>query len=263
MKLVWETTGDWLEITPTNHHLAAYWVDCLDQAKINKFHLLKNSFDPQWVPDLKDHVTIVNDFLVNKLRISDLESFLNKDFLNQSVLNDLHRVWVNLIKSYPKLVTLISKNSENLKFNWDQINKKIHCIEDGFNCLYLAKQHWETSNIFGNEILNFDRHQIQILFSQEGRSSFNKWMHFDNDMTDSDTNDFYNMGSEISISLIRPLKVAPPENYVEYCQKQNIPVVGSNLNLGDFSNFETKSNEIRHVFLRNLFSENNTALFRY
>lgn len=262
MQIVWEKTGDWLDITPTNPEFALYWVTELSRNGVNKFDLLENDFQAEWIPLLNTHVLEVNRFLVDKCKITALQRFEHANFVDQVVLNDLHRTWIGLIVAYPKLVTLLKKHSDTLYTHWNQINKKIHAIELHFNCVYRALQYWEAPNIFGTEILNFNQCQIRLMFSQEGRSSYNKWLNFDDNSIDIDTNDYLQVGSEVCISLDRPLYCSAPENFVDYCNKKSIPVVGKNLNIGNFTNYESKLTELRQVYLRNTTIENNTALFR-
>lgn len=262
MKLVWNSSGDWLELEPINNDLAQYWVNSLDRDNCNTFNLAKNYFDLSWPNLLVEHIRVVDDFLVDKLKIDRLSAFRDQDVIDQHVLNALHRTWIGLIRDYPKLVTIISRNKE-LHTHWNQINKKVHAIEERFKSIYVARYQWETPNIFGTDILDFNFCQIQLIFSQEGRSTYNKWNMFDYNIAEQDTNDFLSIGSEVSIHLKRPCSYPPPVEYVEFCKLQNIPVVGRDLNLANFSDYETKMCEIRHVYLRNIADENNTASFEF
>jgi hypothetical protein len=263
MKLQWEVTGDWLEIEPINYNLASYWVTQLDQANINKFKLIDTKLDLTWIASLTEHVHTVNQFLVEKLKITELNRFVNSDFIDQNVLNDLHRTWIGLIAKNSNLVRLLQLRDSTLYHHWNQINKKVHLIEEGFRSTYLAQQYWNTPNIFGSEILSFNQCQVTINFSQEGRTTFNKWRMFDINNEDYDTNNYVDIGSEVSINLGMPIYYDPPSNYVDYCKQHNLSVTGEKLNLGNFLDFETKLFEIRHVYIRNISLENNTASFRF
>jgi len=262
MQLVWQTTGDWLEIDLANPGLAEYWVESLNRDKINNFNLIASKFDSTWPELLKTHISKINEFLISKLKITALESFQNLNLLDQRVLNDIHRTWIGLINTHPSLVTLIKKYDEKLWIHWNQINKKVHFIEEGFECVYCGQQYWETPNIFGTEILNFNQCQLQIIFSQEGRTNYNKWLVHDTNSIGPDTNNFKAIGSEVLISLSMPLYRDAPKNYIEYSKQNNIPVIGDILNLGNFQGFEENLTELRHVYLRNVLHENNTALFK-
>jgi hypothetical protein len=261
MKLIWNLSGDCLDIDPINYKLVQYWIDCLDRDNCNAFHLKKNYFDLDWPTALNEHICTIDDFLISKLKIDRLSVFRNQDTTDQTVLNNIHKTWIEIIYNYPKLVSLIAHDTI-LYHHWNQINKKVHAIEEGFKSIYISKKYWETPNIFGLDILSFNFCQLQIMFSQEGRGTFNKWNMFDYNIDDRDTNNFVSIGSEVLINLGRPCSYFPPKEYVDFCTSRGIPVIGKTLNLANFSKFESNLRDIRHVYLRNIARENNTASFR-
>jgi len=263
MKIVWNNTGDWLDLDPINYDLVAYWINALDRDQTNTFHLDQNYFDLSWPTALQTHIQTIDTFLNNKLKITALSNFREQDLLDQTVLNELHKTWVKLLVDYPKLVNIMLHDiNKELYYHWNQINKKLHLIEEHFQSLYVAKQYWETPNIFGKNILDFNIRQIKLNFSQAGRSTFNKWKVFDSNIVDIDTNDFFSIGSEVMINLDNPESREPPGEYVNFCKANNIPVTGRYLNLANFKNYATDLTNIRHVYLRNIAHENNTASFR-
>lgn len=261
MKIIWNNTGDWLDLDPVNYDLAAYWINSLDQDHNNTFYLGQNYFDLTWPSLLRVHIQTIDTFLNTKLKITALSDFREQDLIDQTVLNELHRIWIKLIIDHPKLVNIIKTNKE-LYCHWNQINKKLHYIEENFRCLYVTKQYWETPNIFGQNILDFNIRQVRINFSQAGRSTFDKWKIFDHNKIDFDTNNFFSIGSEIEISLENPESHVPPQEYVDFCKANNNLVIGRYLNLANFKNYTTSLTDIRHVYLRNIAHENNTASFR-
>jgi hypothetical protein len=78
----------------------------------------------------------------------------------------------------------------------------------------------------------------------------------------TDTNDFFNIGSEVLINLNNPESHEAPKEYVDFCNANSIPVIGRYLNLANFKNYAADLTNIRHVYLRNIAHENNTASFR-
>lgn len=263
MKIIWNNTGDWLDLDPVNYDLVAYWINALEQDQINAFYLSRTQFDLSCPTALRTHIQTVDTFLFNKLKIAVLSDFRERDLIDQTVLNELHRTWVKLLVDHPKLANLMSHDiNKELYYHWNQINKKLHFIEESFQSLYVAKEYWETPNIFGKNILDFNIRQIRLNFSQTGRSTFNKWKMFDSNILDIDTNDFSTIGSEVMINLTNPESYDPPKEYVNFCNLNSIPVVGRCLNLANFKNYATDLTNIRHVYLRNIAHENNTASFR-
>jgi hypothetical protein len=264
MKIIWNSTGDFLNLDPINQELAKYWINALNHDNNNNFHLVSAEFDSSWLSDLHQHLTIINQHLINKLKNNSFECFITADLLDQQILNQLHRTWVGLLEKHPMIPTLLKKIDPESELHWNQINKKLHYIEKYITCSYKTfANFWEVDNIFGPQILNFNRAQISIKFSQKGRSTFNKWVNRDFNINDTDTNNYFQIGNEISINLDREIIQLPPTNYVNFCRENNIEVVGENLNLANFNNCESKLTEIRHILIRNILHENNTALFEF
>jgi hypothetical protein len=264
MKIIWNSTGDFLNLDPTHQELAEYWINALNHDNKNNFHLSSTKFNPAWLSDLRQHLTIINQHLTTKLKNNSFECFINADLLDQQTLNQLHRTWVGVLENYPMVPALLKKIDPDSALHWDQINKKLHYIEKEIICSYHSfANFWEVDNIFGPQILNFNRAHIRLKFSQKGRSTFNKWLNQDFNINDTDTNNYFQIGAEVNINLNREIIQLPPTNYVDFCQETNIEVVGANLNLANFNNYELKLTEIRHILIRNILHENNTALFEF
>ena len=262
MKIIWKSTGDFLVLDPVCQELSEYWINALNLDNTNNFHLSFTNFNQSWLIELQQHIEIINQLLSTKLKINSFEQFITADLLDQTVLNCLHRTWIGLLESYPMIMLFFKKINPKNDFHWNQINKKLHYIEEHITCGYhTLTPFWEVANPFGIEILNFNQSQINIQFSQKGRSTFNKWLNRDFNINDTDTNNFLQIGGEVRISLAREIIQDPPKNYVAFCQENNLPIVGNTLNLANIANSESCLTQIRHVLTRNIMHENNTALF--
>ena len=66
----------------------------------------------------------------------------------------------------------------------------------------------------------------------------------------------------MAINLNNPESHEAPKEYVDFCNANSIPVIGRYLNLANFKNYAADLTNIRHVYLRNIAHENNTASFR-
>lgn len=264
MKITWTQTGDSLNLDPVNQELAEYWLSALNHDDQNNFHLSAKKFDPEYKTELEKHIQTINQLLIDKFKLFDFESYVSADLFDQTVLNNLHRTWIKVHEKYPTLPNLLSKMDMANIVHWNQINKKLHALEESFSCVYQTKQNfWEVDNPFGNRLLNFNQCHVQISFSQKGRSTYNKWINLDHNINDTDTNDFEQIGGEVAINLKREILQDPPVNYVEFCQANKYPVIGAYLNLANFSEYDTQLTRIRHVLAKNISYENNTALFEF
>jgi hypothetical protein len=262
MKIIWQQTGDFLILNSLNQELTDYWINALNQDNKNNFHLASTDFKQSWLIDLQQHIKTIDQLLSTRLKINSFNHFVTADLLDQDVLNRLHRTWIGVLESHPKMSTLLKNIDPKNEFHWNQINKKLHYIEKDIKCVYHSlSPFWEVNNPFGTNILNFNRSQVRIQFSQKGRSTFNKWVNQDFNIDDTDTNDFLQIGGEVIINLGQEIIQDPPKNYIAFCQENNIPVVGDTLNLANFANGATDLTKIRHIFTRNIAYENNTALF--
>jgi hypothetical protein len=63
---------------------------------------------------------------------------------------------------------------------------------------------------------------------------FNKWFNSDDDIEDSDTNNFDNLSGDIRITLRRPFSVQPFVEYVDWCKEKNVSIIGAHINIGNF-----------------------------
>ena len=99
------------------------------------------------------------------------------------------------------------------------------------------------------------------MFSQQGRTTYNKWLNYDYNIRGQDTNDFVQVGSEVIIDLARPLTMSAPDNYQQFCKEQGLPVVGDRLNLANFRDYENLMTEIREKLYRNLHHADNYMRF--
>lgn len=253
MKLIWSNSGDELVLTPCDSALAEYWVSSLGDQ--NNFEITYSKLIDTTEDKLREHIVNVHNTLSSKFNLHVLEEFVESNLFDQVTLNRLHSTWIKLLVEHKSLANTLNKISKDLYNDWNQINKKLHLIEDSFEFQYQSEKYWQVENIFGTDILNFNRCHIQIAFSQQGRTTFNKWLHNDFNINDVDTNNYKQMGNELNINLGQPLYQLPPSNYVEFCNTNNIPVVGEYLNL---ANISTDLTTARRLFSKN---QSNTLFF--
>lgn len=259
MKMFWSKSGDWLALQPVNLDLAMFWINELNKSKLNCFQINNSRFDISALHELTQHLLVVDEFLTHKLKLTNLTKYIGQDYFDQEILNNIHRDWIALLQTFPTIGNLMQLHK--VWQDWNQINKKIHQIEESFSFSIIAKQYWEVDNPFGTQVLSFDHAQVEFVFSQKGRTTYNKWANFDNQHNTSDTNNFLQIGNELTVNLRRPITMSPPGNFVSYCERQKIPVVGNRLPLANFCNYEQQLTTQRHVIAKNLLIENNCISF--
>jgi len=261
MKLVWSITGDSIDIDVYSIELASYWLDNLNSFQKNNFKLKSTSLtDLTIVEQLNNTLKEVNSFLI-KANILDLTKFENCDFLDQNVLNRIHETWVKIHHKHPTVVKFML--SINRLKQWEDINIYVHEIEHPHTISYTnhSIHPWQIPNKFGSDILTFDQYQLELHFQNLGRSTYNKWYYYDENVINSDTDNFTHIGGQVDINLTRYQKVFPPHEYISWCNKHKITAYGYRLPLGNFKDYETNLTKIRHLFFKNLADETNRIFF--
>lgn len=249
MKIVWSSSGDEIELVTKNQELCEYYVHAI--APYNCFRCTESAIDLTKVEYLKWALDDVNAFLT-KHKIA--EAFSVGDPLDQQWLNELHRSWVKFHLATPKIIQLLRSKEPDLVNRFRGINKTLHGIEQMFVQKWASNNDGDVrtvTNPFANALSN-DIANVQVVFHDLGRSTFNKWMYFDNDLDPIDTNDFDNLPIEIEISLCRPVDYQPPANYVDWCHASGLAQPpGRWLNLGNIKDLEEKLTDYRHLLIRN------------
>lgn len=253
-KIVWEKTGDEIKFSPLSPDLLIYYIENLNRDGVNSFRMSKTQFDVSQVEYLRQCLRAVK-------QVSDKIPFLiddwDGDLFDQQYLNKLHRQWVQTGIRYPSIPLLLRKMN-GLDKAYRDINSILHVVESSFYGEFknYSDDPYQLENIFGTSLLDFNQSNITIGFDNLGRSSWDKFCHFDNNINDEDTNDFKKISGLLEVNLKRPRSYTPPIEYVEWCRKYNVPIVGQSLNVGNIINLEEKITDIRNIFVRNVNEQN-------
>ena len=248
MKLVFTNSGDCLDIE--QKFVYEYFVQCLDEQKCNSFYCSSETHSQvrQLSETLANNIKLVNNFLSSKLQINTFANFVDCNLYNQNNLNTLHELWVKLQVKHTSICNLLDKVS--LLDDFRAINDNIHLLESSWKFVYqnYDKHTWVVENTFGTDLLDFNKNQISVVFHNLGRSSYNKWQHYDNNIHDIDTNDFQYISGQVLIQLEQTQTLGAPKEYLDWCKQHKCKPIGSTLNLG---NFRHNINELRAVFSKN------------
>jgi len=260
MNLVWEKTGDCLEIDLDNTDVANYWLSELIKTNKNNFSLVKSELPSDDILiELADCLESTNQIL-QKFKL-DLLMDHRLDWLNQTNLNILHERWVKLQQTH-KIVEFLNKlnNKESIK-KFHNINHFIHTIENANRVEYTndLTSTWLTKNIFGPNVTKFGSWQIELHYQNLGRSNFNKWINDDSNINDVDTNNFTHFGGLVYFNISKSYTQLPPQEYLQYCNQTGVEPFGSVLPIG---NFKLDITSIRRLFKKNVDIENNRISFK-
>ena len=247
MQLVFSSSGDKLNLKTSE--VAEWYVQQLDKDKVNYFHHIDRPI-AKTMSKLRTVLENTNDFFTKKFNIDVFEKYIGKQ-LTQNDLNHIHEDWVKLHHDKPGMIRLLEQLSLEKLNDFRDINEFVHEYEDGQMYEYrnYKEQRWAIDNPFGTKILNWNHWQIQIEGNNLGRSTYQKWLNFDDNAVDTDTADMLTMSGNLFIDIKQPRTLHPPKEYQDYCAKHNIECVNSDY--VNFANFEDNIDIVRQAFEKN------------
>jgi hypothetical protein len=250
MKLVWNKTGDFITCNPVDPAFVEFWL-----SKFSERIWANTSQQDQTVliDKLQSELTVAQEYL-SKLKILKLFD-CNLDCINQSNLNSIHRNWVLIHQQYPNIYKLFD---ERFRISMYNINKVLHAVEESWHVeLETDKVALESSYIPNT----FGRSNITIPYENLGRSTYNKWLNFDN-VDGADTNNFREIYGKLTCNLHRNYSQQPPEDYVIWAKQRDLSINPSNLILlANFNKLDDNLHKYRELFLNNFVIERNYVIF--
>jgi hypothetical protein len=259
-KLIWTVTGDELPLIPCNDALYEYFVNQLETNDINRYTCARMSIEES-VNNLEQSLQEINPVLVSKFNITDL-IVDNPNWLNQTLLNDLHRAWVKLHVRYPSIESLCEQIKVGSANHFYQINKMLHSLEQEFNDVKLTNQLRFFPNIFDEDITSFGNTNLTINFNNLGRTTLNKWVNFDTVVDDVDTNDFGELWTELTLNLSRSYHCSAPSEYVTWANEHGKRPSGEKIGLANVYRLEENLSRYRELLYTNSRIPQNTITLR-
>jgi len=258
-RIVWEGSGDDLLFSATFPDLMCYYVEQLNALQANRFKFRFSKFDRQALLDLEQNLLAVSK-VAQKIPL-EIDQW-DGDLLDQQYLNKLHQQWVKTGTVYPKITTFL-RSVNGLDKDYRGINNNLHLLESSFKFHFVNydTDPFRIKNIFGSDILSFNVSNLTLGFDNLGRSSWEKYKNWDNDIKDTDHNNYQMLGGLVYLNLDRPATQQPPLEYVNWCKQHNAPVVGNRLNLGNIVDLETRLTDLRKILIRNTHEQDNRFFF--
>jgi hypothetical protein len=258
-KLIWETSGDEITFKVTFPDLFDYYLDQLTQKNANKFFCNKKKFSNDLVSALQNSIQSIEKF---KNKLPFVIDDWSGDLLDQDYLNKLHRDWVKTGIVHPGIVSLL-RAMNNADVHYRNINSGIHAVENSFDYEFVnySQDPFQVENIFGKQITGFDIDNLMLGFDNLGRSPFEKFKNWDDNIADTDTSTYQMLSGIIDFSLCRPMVRQPPPNYLEWCQKHSVHATGISISLGNIIDLDKQLTDIRKILIRNTNEQNNQFFF--
>lgn len=250
MKLVFNKTGDELQLTPVNHKLFEYYVDNLNQQDKNKFFANYTGINTALPERLCDIYSEINKIL-DKFKLAFPWEVI--DPLDQNILNQLHSHWVMLGVKQPKLLSALRLMGEETVQKFRDVNELIHEIENMFhvNSKNFTSDPWMIPNTFGTDILSFDLVNISIVYNNLGRQQYERFRAWD--LTWEGRDEMTTLSGELDINLSRPESRVATTEFTNWCQQQNEKPIGVICPLANFTDLEKNLSKYREMFLNNFY----------
>jgi hypothetical protein len=258
-KLIWENSGDEIAFKVTFPDLFDYYLDQITKKNANKFFCKTKKFSNDLVPALQNSIQNIGKF---KNKLPFVIDDWSGDLLDQDYLNKLHRDWVKTGIAHPRIVSLL-RAMKNADIDYRNINSNIHELENSFKYEFVNydQDPFQVENIFGKQITGFNIDNLMLGFDNLGRSTWEKFRNWDDNIADTDTNDYQMLSGIVDFSLCRPLVRQPPSNYIEWCQHHNVEIAGASISVGNILDLDKKLTDIRKILIRNTDEQNNQFFF--
>ena len=290
ISIVFDNTGDSVSFASVNHDIAIYYVEWLNSINKNNFSFRSSSNQLTDLIKLLDTSLKDNNSIVRLMGSKPMATYSELEYLNQDNLNELHAVWVkshsqlydirlnqrsNVIEITEFANEILTKFSDDNLFpsvplvlthlglmdNYGFINTCIHQIEETIRKMTFKTDSWiQTDNIFPKSRLTNNISNLRIGFNHLGRTLYNKFKTFDNELKHDDENSFNELVGCVEVTLTKPQTIPLSVEYINWCKNHNKTPSGDYLNLGNLLDIDTKLTDYRQIFYRNIKDKNTFSL---
>ena len=293
-ELVYDNSGDTLPFVAVNPDLAEYYIHAVQAKNVNNFSRFGQAVNEitTLIHNLNNTVLEINKFI--HLYIGYKLPVLPPDgYLDQAALNKYHADWANsheimfniddmLKHSDPDVRAEFEKVNELYPTDirdatlssilntlgkldvYEQINIDIHYLEASFRkVLYEAhgdEYYTVIKNSFDESIITNDICNLKISYHVKGRTLYDKFLFFDNDLEYCDENNHTTQSTRLELNLAQPQTIPLSAEYKQWCQSHDRYPTGDFLNLGNIVDIQNKVTDYRQIVYRNLVSNNNCKL---
>jgi len=282
VKLAFNNSGDELLFDAVNYEVIEYYVDCLNEHKLNDFTLLQpaGQLINSGINNLHNAIVDANTYIRN-ITFKEVGSYTDIEYLDQRVLNKLHADWVqsqscvvnvqhNRLHSSADIRELAEQlhhllpdgdivtlgtalHKLNLSNDYNRINLSVHALEEMFNNIKYKTNSWiEFPNPFPKSILTNDISNLRLSFNHLGRTLYNKFRVFDNTLEFNDENTYDQLLGFVSIHLQQPQTIPLSKEYIQWCSNNKVEPSGDFLNVGNLPDINNRVSEYRQLVFRNI-----------
>ena len=252
MKFIFLKSGDSLELNVSRAPIIESWFEYLFANNLN----LAYSSNYDYSADIEEHLAslpaIIDDANKFILGCAPENTLLFEpcDELNQTWLNETHKLWAMLTDKY-------KNNIFPAPPEWHKVNSIIHRIEGYYCANFKNIQDSLLPEKFHKKIrpedCEYTQMDLMLSFKNLGRHQQNQWLSGSD--IDEETNNYKAISLDFEYRyfletgpITQP--APPPIEYQQWCNKRNIPVLAPWIPIGKFSKYDR--NEIKKIFHKNL-----------
>jgi hypothetical protein len=291
--LVFDQTGDAIPFQTINSQtsdLLCYYVERLESKNLNNF-FSSNSVGHTIQTCINDLHSIINESnnFIYELLDYKIETYNDQEYLDQTILNKLHADWVgsqsvlyNIEQKRKKYKSIQAEfihdnysddirmpplgdvlDKLGVKSVFDLINVRIHNLEHIFSNLnYESNTHeWiEFKNPAPKSILTNDKCNLRFGFHHLGRTLYQKFCTFDNDLEFNDENSYDQLLRFFTLNMEPPQTIPLSKEYVTWCNRHNRIPSGDYLNIANIVDLDQYLTSYRKIIYQNDLQKNNFSI---
>jgi len=256
--ITWSATKDSLLYDVINKDLTVWFVNNSQSLGVNKYEpgdqvidLLNKKRDVDLlIQEEINYVDTVNQIL-HKLKLPQFSKPTN--WYDQHQLNKLHKEWGKTRIQMPKLTELLYKIDKKYYQAYQEMNCHIHLIESAFQYDFRDNTHWRVDNPFKDNFFDWQVCHLYLKYPGHGRFAFEKFKNFDEqeNIYEDDVN-WTNVDSFLGMNLVRPYKMEPPSEFLDWCKKFNLVPHDVHIPLANLTDWPNNLTNARQIVSKNV-----------
>ena len=258
LRLTWSQTRDYFDIDVENTEFAVWFVD-----QCNNFKNLYGCYE-----DVSLQNTLINELQNNMHEVNCRLKKINfpeipipEDLYSQHNLNNVHKNWISILRTEPRIDRLLYHISPDLFKKFHNINKLVHRIEQKFKYRVKGNPVWRVENKFKNVVPTYGMYNISINYTDWGKSSWHKFVDGAAQPNDFELSNWNTIGSDIVINLTNPHNLAFSPDYINYCAQHEIATTVPMWPLGNLTDYKNTMPAVRNIMNKNVQIANNSLSF--
>jgi hypothetical protein len=259
MKFIFLASGDYIEFEPPKSKFVESWFEYIFNSNLNLDYVRSSSATidstKSSIFQLNDNINYVNKFSKEHSLGDDIR-FDNCFELDQQWLNTSHKKWVFLNNKYGQKINGNHLKSSYPAFDnaWQSINHNIHSIEGWWSIHFKNNKIWmfpdNSTTKITQEDCTFDQNDLVLEFDNLGKHQFDQWA--TGAELDEETNNYERISANFRyIHKYFYTNTTPaPAEYVDWCQKRNVPILPNWVKLGKFPKYDVWT--VKKLMYKNL-----------